>query len=508
MADNSPHCSTTVAILLAATEFPSHAEFASRRQQNAAFGVSLRAVQAYLERTGVPPEHVLVLENLPEAPHEQLARMSAFFRQCCQQAEAENRDLRDLLFYFVGHGGGKQQDYHLYLAASNPDYLRQTTLGVRELMTELSRTLRGAATDFGLFLRQYYIIDACYSAQAYHAATTISSGAKSRRRQQHPSRGMTLLCSSNSDEHSWTPASGEMTLFTQAMLELLDEPDEEGRQTLASLGEALSFQQLAAMLARRLESRWDNDRSAPPLPQVYSPVTIEGDLQHVPFFPNPLRQDGRGQPAAPPKPRGRMDKIRRAIRRRAVLLCCLLGLGLLAVTLRTIGRPARIEYIEAVSPDPVEYLPPEEVVLKPPRFEPQEVEFIVMNKTDAPIEVLMVNAWRYYNRSDNPMESPSYRFYCELDARTGCLERSFKLGTGWYVFYARRVDSLRWVPYRVGERNEGAKNIFGNKFVVLEIFDSPTDRLDVPYVWSFHESENVIEECNDDETQHGQPDEA
>jgi hypothetical protein len=67
-----------------------------------------------------------------------------------------------------------------------------------------------------------------------------------------------------------------------------------------------------------------------------------------------------------------------------------------------------------------------------------------------------------------------------------CQERTFLSGTGWYVFFVRRVDQAIWYPYRQMGANVGKRNVCGSKHVALEILEGKEKEL--PYVWNFDES--------------------
>ncbi len=138
------------------------------------------------------------------------------------------------------------------------------------------------------------MLDCCFSEAAaadFDAMGTLeeavaAAAGKDLEQSPSPERGTLLLCSSPRNRVSIGSATGERTLFTGALLEVL------GEGSVSHNSAMLSFADLR-------EAVWDrmlNEQGAgAPRPALHQPDQSEGDLTHVPAFPNAaiFRQEPR-----------------------------------------------------------------------------------------------------------------------------------------------------------------------------------------------------------------------
>ncbi len=170
--DPSPQ--TTLLILLGASEWPFSPEF----QSSGAFANAARRVKAYF---------------LNLRPFE-------FLQQRMAVMKAMGNPARDLLLYFIGHGGfvGRDADFYLAIRRTRMESPRASGIDMMSLADTLTERAR--------HLRRIIILDCCFAAAAFSAfqagpdqvalEKTVDAFKVNQKAVGFPTKGTTLLCSS------------------------------------------------------------------------------------------------------------------------------------------------------------------------------------------------------------------------------------------------------------------------------------------------------------------------
>ncbi len=119
----APSPETTLLILLGASAWPLSPEF----QSSQAFANAARRVKAYFLNPrpfGLPAENLLDLFDTDDSPDELDMAIGQFLEQRLAAMRAAGNAGRDLLLYFIGHGGfvGHDSDFYLALAPRGPPH--------------------------------------------------------------------------------------------------------------------------------------------------------------------------------------------------------------------------------------------------------------------------------------------------------------------------------------------------------------------------------------------------
>ena len=203
------------------------------------------------------------------SPGDQIERICDFLGGL----RAEGGRGQDILLYYVGHGGfvGINKDYFLAVAATREGFEGPTAIR----MADLSSGLR----DYAGSARKYLILDCCFAASAF--AQFQDSGLTELIRAQTldplPPRGTALLCSSGSRQLSLSPRGEAHTLFSGALIEVLRTGERSGRF-------AFSLEDIGRKVKDLLRAKYPEDWVRP---EVHSPDMREGNVAHIPIFPNP-----------------------------------------------------------------------------------------------------------------------------------------------------------------------------------------------------------------------------
>jgi len=259
-----------LAVLLGASTFPNAPKLAEGR----AFYISAADVKEYLwdERgLALPRRNVLSLFDDSRSPSDQLMEVAHFLARRTLELKSEGSRPEDLLIYYVGHGLFSRGDQAYCLAIRSTNEINEGATSIR------TSDLAGVIKEDAAFLRRYLILDCCFAASIHKE---FQSGALSAARVQvsseFPKRGTALLCSSNAREPSLAPQGLDHTMFSHALIQAL-------RNGHEAAGARLSFSELGDVIK-------DNLRVAYPeswvRPEVHSPDQREGDIAHIPLFPN------------------------------------------------------------------------------------------------------------------------------------------------------------------------------------------------------------------------------
>ncbi len=303
-----PSPPTTLVLLLGASEWPYSPDF----PQSHAFTNAARRLKGYFldpQTFGLPRENLLDLFDSDQSADDLDREIGQFLEQRISRMQAGGHAARDVVVYFVGHGGLAGGDVEYYLAIRRTRMANPTASGIR--IVSLAHTLKEQAR----YLRRIVILDCCFAAAAFRAfqaapdqaaiTQTLEAFKVPGKGEGIPGRGTSLLCSSRHNRPSLLLPDGSSTMFSEALLEALTigNPYRQGH---------LSLHDVASLAEDVLHVLAPGDA---PRPEVHSPDQSEGDIANLPFFPNPaaltarasvsdvLEQAGRSQQISdPPRP--------------------------------------------------------------------------------------------------------------------------------------------------------------------------------------------------------------
>ena len=289
----SPH--TTLVILLGASEWPFSPEFHASQ----AFKNSASAIAHYFldpTRFGLPQGNVLNLFDSEHSPDDIDTLISRFLDLRMAYLKKTGNAARDLILYFVGHGGFTRGDLNYYLA------IRRTRMDNPLVSSIQISSLAYTMKEKARYLRRFILLDCCFAASAsqfFQSAEPTQASIKQTADAfktagvgtGFPTRGTSLLCSSRHNTPSLLSPNNQYTMFSEALLHAL-QTDHQRFQTGISL-------RTVAGLAEEFLDHTYGDKGAP-RPEVHSPDQSEGDLAEIPLFPVATRSTSTlpSQPAA------------------------------------------------------------------------------------------------------------------------------------------------------------------------------------------------------------------
>ena len=224
MEGQDPSSQTTLLILLGASLWPNSPEF----QGSEAFAKAARSVKDYFlhhQLFGLPAENLLDLFDSDKSADELDVAIEQFLKQHLADMKARGSAGRDLLLYFIGHGGFAGDDHEYYLAIRRTRTGNPLASGLRVM--SLAYTLKEQARH----LRRIIILDCCFAAAAFSAfqagpdqvalEKTIDAFRGGRKAEGFPTKGTTLFCSSDHKSPSLLLLDYSSTMFTKAFLDAL-----------------------------------------------------------------------------------------------------------------------------------------------------------------------------------------------------------------------------------------------------------------------------------------------
>jgi hypothetical protein len=270
--------STTLAIVLGASQWP----YAPELPAQELFANSARDFVQYLlgrETFGLPEENLLNLFDSPLSPNELDHAISMFLIDRQERRSTQDPMPTDLILFYVGHAGFTPGDSRYFLAMRCTRSQKEGASSLR--ISDLANTLRNDAR----VLRRYLILDCCFAGSAYAEFMSIAGPAEAARVQtldEMPASGTALLCASSSRDVAIAPQGALRTMFSAAMLEVLNSGNR-------NLGNSLSLSELGDLVRRMIHAR---HASQAVRPQVESPDQRRGNIANIPLFPNlALRQE-------------------------------------------------------------------------------------------------------------------------------------------------------------------------------------------------------------------------
>jgi hypothetical protein len=291
-----PTAPTTLVILLGASAWPNSPGFqASEAFVHAAQGFKDFALDP--QGFGLPAVNLFDLFDAQTSASDQLEMLGSFLEQRAQTLKAANQAVRDVLVYFVGHGGfaGPSADFYLLHRRANASSLRATGIAIDALAEVLREKARQA--------RRYLFLDCCFAAAAFRAfqggpdqtaiTKTMDAFQVQARSSGFPGKGTVLLCSSDQKSPSLLLPDESCTMFSHALLDVLRKGDPHRPRQL-------SLRDIKELAEDRLAS-WPEKNA--PRPGLHSPDQSEGDVADIPFFPNfSWRQERYSPLQSPPSP--------------------------------------------------------------------------------------------------------------------------------------------------------------------------------------------------------------
>jgi hypothetical protein len=255
-----PAAATTIAVLLGASEYPQKPAWS-----NPVLGTSARAFRDYLlspEGFALAPGQILDLFDADAGPADQLFQIKEFLK-------ATSAQVRDLVVYYVGHGGFDNDDYYLGVRATRRDHEFITTID----SGKLARIIR---QGFG-HRRIYVILDSCFAASAARDWQGDEIEAAVRKLSQPlPRQGTAFLAAASKHDVTRAPRNQRYTVFTGAILDAL---------TLGvdRLQPRISVYELYEQIRDRLQHRDSDDEARP---ELHVPSQHDGDVSQLQLFPN------------------------------------------------------------------------------------------------------------------------------------------------------------------------------------------------------------------------------
>lgn len=155
----------------------------------------------------MPPERILDLFDSTTGPVEQLFQIKEFL-------DVAGTAARDLLVYYIGHGGFDNDDYYLGVASTQSDHEFITTLESDKLARIIRRGFHNK--------RIYVILDSCFSASAVTDWQSDEHQAALRKLARPlPRNGTALLSATSKYDVARAPHTERLTVFTGAILDVL-----------------------------------------------------------------------------------------------------------------------------------------------------------------------------------------------------------------------------------------------------------------------------------------------
>ena len=260
----------TAGVILGAHDWP----HLPRLNGGKAFCNSAAAVKRYLmdpQGIGLTDNDILDLFDSEFQSAEQLIKVEEFLRCWKMGPDGALRTLTDLSLYYVGHGDfvGMSADLTMMVRASRPGH-DLTSIQI----SALAQVLRNEAT----FVRQVAILDCCWSGAAHRVwqSGDAPKAAAKRAAELMPSNGTVLLCSSCEHLPSMAPEGAEYTMFTGALIDVLQAGNKQ-------FPEGLSARQVRDLAFDAMHKRWGG---AAVRPVVHAIDRGSGDLSDRPLFPN------------------------------------------------------------------------------------------------------------------------------------------------------------------------------------------------------------------------------
>jgi DNA-binding CsgD family transcriptional regulator len=252
-----------VSILVGASDYPHKSDWS-----NPVLGTSAQALREYvLSPAGLAltPGRFLDLFDDDASPFDQLLRIADFL--------AAANTARDLLLYYIGHGGFHgEDDYHLGVRRTQRDREFFTTIESKKL----ARIIRN---EFHR-KRVYVFFDSCFAASAASDWQGDEIAVAVRKMsEQLPSHGTAFLAAASKYDVTRAPRTAHSTVFTGAILAALARGVDRAQPRL-------SVYELYEEVRDILQRRPGQGAHSESMPEIHAPSQGAGDVSLLPLFPN------------------------------------------------------------------------------------------------------------------------------------------------------------------------------------------------------------------------------
>lgn len=274
--------STALVILLGAEEFPNASNFESSQT----FANSHSAIKNYfLDSKGFhlgTTDNLLDLFNSGHNATEILDKIEDWLQE--RLPKSRNGSMTDLIVYYVGHGGIKENSdaYYLAIRSSRNNRLYATSLPIEFLWEVIQKNARS--------IRKYFILDACFAGRAKNVqGFDIAEDMKKIKQandsiikqEESPRWGASFLCATSAKEVA--KFKKEYTVFSEALLHILTT---EGLQ----LPFQLSLSDLEKHTKQFIKDKYSKDERGG-LPELHSPEQRDGNIAEIRIFTRLHTQD-------------------------------------------------------------------------------------------------------------------------------------------------------------------------------------------------------------------------
>lgn len=272
-----PNPTTTLVIILGASGYPGCPQLTSAK---AFFNSASRLRRYFLDENGfgLAEENLLDLFDSQD-PHSLLsANISQFLKNKMRNTD---REARDLIVYYCGHGGFSREgsDYFLALRGTRDTDEYFSSYPIKALATVLK--------EDGRTLRRYLILDSCFAAEAQKAFQSPAlEVARRKTLAEFPMKGTALLCASGPRDPAKLLPNQEVTMFSGALLEILE-------KGAANAEETLSICDVGELVRSLIKEQFPDDAVRP---EVHSPDQGHGDVSVLPLFPNNAKRTQQEAP--------------------------------------------------------------------------------------------------------------------------------------------------------------------------------------------------------------------
>jgi hypothetical protein len=269
-------CNTALIILLGAEDFSNASNFESSKT----FANSYSAIKKYflnskafhLETT----DNLLDLFNSSDNATETLNKIEDWLQE--RLPKSRNGSVTDLIVYYVGHGGIKENSdaYYLAIRSSRNNRLYATSLPIEFLWEVIQKNARS--------IRKYFILDACFAGRAKNVqGFDIAEDMKKIKQandniikqEESPRWGASFLCATSAKEVA--KFKKNYTMFSEALLHILTT---EGLQ----LPFQLSLSDLEKHTKQFIKDKYSKEERGG-LPELHSPEQRDGNIAEIPIFP-------------------------------------------------------------------------------------------------------------------------------------------------------------------------------------------------------------------------------
>ena len=277
------------------------------------FAASAAGLREYIfskDGIGANAHSVCDLFNCRDNAANQIKSVRNFLRERLSEGKNNAQPITDVLIIAIAHGDGtprNPRDLHLVVYGTERGYIDGTALPIRQIADVLQREAPR--------VRHFIIIDCCFSGaalqhfQSRDAIASIISGDINRTERTNvpeadalapvaiagdtflskeaqyadmlPERGTVLLCSSHADDISRATARDGRTLFSSAMLRVLQPTVCHSRHALSEPS-TISFSELRRSAWNFIVEEAGADA---PVPQLYAPLQTGHDLTMAAILP-------------------------------------------------------------------------------------------------------------------------------------------------------------------------------------------------------------------------------